>query len=134
MKHFLFHGHWQLSQLVSIAKYCCNNCHCRKLWPSVNIRQHCRLSICFHFCWAWQTLNQNQIQITIWWWDKRACLVLCFPLRVILVLLTNMSYIGAWRKPIGHGWDFFHNSKSIILKIVFLFFGWKLIWSATKIF
>ena len=44
-------------------------------------RQHCRLSICFHFYWAWQTLNQNQtnqnqnqIQITIRWWDERACL------------------------------------------------------------
>ena len=37
-------------------------------------RQHCRLSICFHFCWAWQTLNQKQIQITIWWWDEQACL------------------------------------------------------------
>ena len=36
-------------------------------------RQHCRLSICFHFCWAWKIQNQKQIQITIWWWDEQAC-------------------------------------------------------------
>ena len=50
-------------------------------------RQHCRLSICFHFCWAWQTLrrlrwppesgcgifeepqlNENLLQITFFLW------------------------------------------------------------------
>ena len=53
-------------------------------------RQHCRLSICFHFCWAWQTLNQNQNQnqITIWWWDERACLL--WRLQSVLSSLPHL--------------------------------------------
>ena len=40
-----------------------------------NNRQHCRLTICWHFCWVWPILIQKQIQITSWWWDKQACLI-----------------------------------------------------------
>ena len=25
------------------------------------------------FGWVWQILNQKQIQIKIWWWDKQSC-------------------------------------------------------------
>ena len=41
------------------------------LWMRWRSGEHCCLSICWYFGWVWQILNQNQnqIQITIWWWD-----------------------------------------------------------------
>ena len=27
------------------------------------------------FCWAWQTQNLKEIQLTIWWRDEQACLI-----------------------------------------------------------
>ena len=39
-----------------------------------SFRQYCRLSIQNNFGWVWRIQNQVQIQISIWWWDKQACL------------------------------------------------------------
>ena len=35
---------------------------------------HGRLSICWYYGWVWQVHDQSQIQITIWLWQKQACL------------------------------------------------------------
>jgi len=36
-------------------------------WPHhMEVRQHCRLSICSYFCWLWQILRI---------WDEQACLM-----------------------------------------------------------
>ena len=36
-----------------------------QMFKSQRTEQHCRLTMCWYFCWVWQILNQEQIQITI---------------------------------------------------------------------
>ena len=72
----MFELHWAGREGQSHPlQYLCNTHH--HLWNTSISRQHCRLSICWYLLWVWQILSQKQIQITIWWWDKQACVCYC---------------------------------------------------------
>ena len=58
---------WSIVSISANVKFT-NEYQCQ---TTIFARQHCRLSICFHFDWVWQIRSKSKYHR---WWDEQACL------------------------------------------------------------